>query len=881
MDDDDDAHSKPPTTPSRRRGRSLSFSLFGSLIPRRRSTQSEPLEPIEVAPGVMSTDAMAIVFELDPRRTKSVSPRKQKGRAEKGEVKRKSASRIPVWGANRAAHRDDGTTGDLGKHPTGVAATSYFEKRDRSRDEANMSHPRAEQQTTRGRRTRMRDSADYLTVRFANPNTGLVSPSLVSDGATATPPNEANKGVVEDEGLPSQAVVEEQRNEKQIEDLTRQQGDVIRRASSRWNAAQTPKLSPVAQSSRTTTSPARRGVSNPTVAPGDRFILRMPSAQEPCPFEHPGKTSEQILAYQRGVEAARRQASGGLVDPSTPPSPRPNSPAEECGTSPRLDRSPTMMIRRKPVGSAVSKRSESEDTVIINGARRSASLPAAPHGSSTHPAIKVTTPERITRNLSSISNQNPSHRHSQSQQPFLGDRADGMSTQANDTAFRLSQDQRVENQNLLHHLQSRQDIDQPRLHRPLSFLPEVNITHPDLASIPTSQRPRGNRDVTLWNLQDASTTITPTTTTTIGPYLQTEALRDCDGYLLPSVSRGVYQLRRGTTPERCGLQTHRGGSWLADRTRNTEGPVQHASSPHPPCLVSGQQAQQVLYLSTRTSTSTYPQTSPDWTAESPQQQQHPTHQGGRPRRNGFPGNSARDAAVIKASATNGALYGMDIDGGREARNDDNMGDTVVVVKTRNSSSNSNSNGDGMVPWTVPSEDRLTEWRSVERWRRPLTDDEEVEEAREREKERERAMSNNDHDDDKPLRGVEMREEEDEASGYHHRHRSSNPISTTPAAAGGGGGMALVHTLLTSLLAMLAHIRSVCTPWSPTNRLLTSPDATMRDYLAVAAAWALAGIYVVVLACAASVGVGVVSAVKRVLGFLGFGVFWLERRGAGR
>jgi hypothetical protein len=848
-----DTHSKPPTTPSRRRERSHSFSLFNSLLARRRSTQSDALEPIEVAPGVMSTDATAIVFELDPRRTKSASPRKQKDKTEKGEAKGKPASRIPIWGAYRAAHRDDGTD-DFSRHPARVATTSYFEKRDKRRDEARMNHLRAEQQTARGRRMRMRDSADYLTVRFANPNTGLVSPSVMSDGGP-TPPSEMNRGVV-DEGLPSQ-VVEEQRNGKQIEDLKRQQGDVIRRTSTRWNAARTPALSPVPQSSRTVSPPARRGASNPTVAPGDRLILHMPSAQEPCPFEHPGKISEQILAYQRGVEAARGQASsGGLVDPSTPPTPRPNSPIEECRTSPRPERSPTM-IRRKPVGSAASKKSESEDTVIINGARRSASLPAAP--SSTHPAIKVTSPERITRNLSSISNQTSSHHRPQSQQqPFLGDRADGESTQANGVPYPLNQSQGVENHQ--HHLQSRQDIDRSRLlHRPLSRLPEVNITHPDLASIPTSQRPRGNKGATLWILRDASTTITPTTTTITGPSLQTEVPRDCDGSLPLSVSRGVYPLR-STSPERRGPQTHRGGSLLANRTRNTEGLVLRTSSTHPPCLVPGPQSQ-VIYPSTRTSTSTSPQTSPGRTAErlrQQQQQQPPTRQGGRSRRNGPPGNSAREAAPTKASVTNDALYGMDVDGGRGAGNDDDTGDPKgLAVGTRSSSSNSNSNSnsDG-TPSTVPSEDQLTGWRGVGRWRPPLTDGGvEVREGG-------RAVKDDVKKKDKTTRlNKPLR---DAAMGNKVPGDQTTTATTTTPAATATAGMTAARTLLASLLAMLDHIRSVCTPWSPTNRLLTSPDATPRDYLAVVTAWALVGLYLVVLACVVSVGVGVVGVVRGVL-----------------
>ncbi|KAI9774555.1 MAG: hypothetical protein M1840_002804 [Geoglossum simile] len=714
-----ETHSKPPTA-SLRRERSHSFSLFNSILGRRRSARSDALEPVEVAPGIMSTDATAIVFELDPRRTKSWSPRKQNNKEGGGDGKEKT---LPMWRAIRAAHDDDGTD-DFSKHPARVATTSYFEKRDRRRDEARVNRLKAEEQSARGRRRgRMRDSADYLTVRFVNPATGLVSPSLVSDTTTPSPPETSRDAG--DEKRPNQ-LAERKRNERNIEELKRLQGDVIRAKSSQWNVAQTPMLSPIPQSSGTT-SPAGRGAPNPTVALGDRFVLHMPSAQEPCPFEHPGKTSEQILAYQQGVEAARRRASGGLVDPSTPPSPRSTSPNERLNALPYPDTKPAM-IRRKPVGSPASRRSESEDTVIINGSRRAASVPAS-NRTQNQPVIKVTSPERVTRNLSSTSGRTASQHHSQSQQPFLGGRADGRPF---GPLCPLAPNQEVET----HHL-GRRDTEQPNPHRPpyhLSRLPEVNITPPNSASIPTSQRSRGIKGQSL---QGAFTTTTPTTiptttTTTTGSTLRREfPQKESDMPLLLSSSLREYPIGRSMTPEQRGPQLHHKGSLSAPQAQNGIGPVQQSSFLHPPCLVPGQRAQGPP-PSTRTSTSTSLQTSPQAQQQAAEGLERPTSQIKRFLRIGSLGSSARDSLSAGVSVRSGGHRGMDMDGVHEAldsagdpqgllgaiRKVSNVDCRTVSMETRSSKS---SNG---VASSVPSDDQLTEWRAIGRWRPPLTPDEE-------------------------------------------------------------------------------------------------------------------------------------------------------------
>ena len=112
-------------------------------------------EAVEVAPGVLSTDATAIVFELDPRRKKSSRPKKDRkkrdgtppkptAKDEKGTVEHPRLFCTP-WRYIRAAHRDDGTD-DFSGHPNRILHQTYFEKRTRREDEAGANRQRAEEQ---------------------------------------------------------------------------------------------------------------------------------------------------------------------------------------------------------------------------------------------------------------------------------------------------------------------------------------------------------------------------------------------------------------------------------------------------------------------------------------------------------------------------------------------------------------------------------------------------------------------------------------------------------------------------------------------------------------------------------------------------------------
>jgi hypothetical protein len=219
---------------------------------------------------------------------------------------------------------------------------------------------------------------------------------------------------------------------------------------------------------------------------------------------------------------------------------------------------------------------------------------------------------------------------------------------------------------------------------------------------------------------------------------------------------------------------------------------------------------------------------------------------------------------VRASVTNG---------GHEARNDlandsRDLGKRVrkVAVVDRRTAGVEilSSGGSDGAPSTVPIDDQLTGWRMVGRWPQ-LTGEER--EAREREGPKEGVLRRGDAPRKPEPLDIGARanltrvHENPELINSAERDLPNNGCSTWPTLTTSLPPTA--HTLLTTLLTMLTHIRSVCTPWSPTNQLLTSPEARMVDYLLVARAWALAWFYVGLVVYAGFVGWGMARAVREV------------------
>ena len=114
----------------------------------------------------------------------------------------------------------------------------------------------------RGNKGRKNNDDDRLTIKYPNPRTGLISPSICSDLTIDT-----------DSIL------------SHDESRTLSDGN----ASRRFRAEES--------------TPEQLGIS-----PGARFVLNMPSAKEPAPFDHPGKTLKEIQADQEALRSGRGKA---------------------------------------------------------------------------------------------------------------------------------------------------------------------------------------------------------------------------------------------------------------------------------------------------------------------------------------------------------------------------------------------------------------------------------------------------------------------------------------------------------------------------------------------------------------------------------------------
>ena len=187
------------------------------------------------------------------------------------------------------------------------------------------------------RKMRMKDSDDYLTARAANPRTGLVSPSLPSPTPqTPESPAEALKLRVQLDRSPILPGAGEEQPPRPA--LTR--ADSARKISARWRAgAQGWALEDAAAAAAAAASPrasdatASAGVADLVgaffpqdenesalarlqrrplrPAAEDRFVLPMPSAREPQPYAYPGRSAEEIRAFEHYRSKARKTSGEG------------------------------------------------------------------------------------------------------------------------------------------------------------------------------------------------------------------------------------------------------------------------------------------------------------------------------------------------------------------------------------------------------------------------------------------------------------------------------------------------------------------------------------------------------------------------------------------
>lgn len=154
----------------------------------------------------------------------------------------------------------------------------------------------------------IKDSDDYITARAANPRTGLISPSPAATPRTPESPAEALK-------LRSQRIRPA---------LTR--GNEARKISTggplKWCAHQNGWSREDAKSGVASPRPSDTSVGASNIICGetdaledilrcDRFVVHMPSAREPQPYTFPGRSAEEIQAYEHYKQKARKTSGDG------------------------------------------------------------------------------------------------------------------------------------------------------------------------------------------------------------------------------------------------------------------------------------------------------------------------------------------------------------------------------------------------------------------------------------------------------------------------------------------------------------------------------------------------------------------------------------------
>jgi hypothetical protein len=156
----------------------------------------------------------------------------------------------------------------------------------------------------------IKDSDDYITARAANPRTGLISPSPAATPRTPESPAEALK----------------LRSQRTRPALTRASANEARKISTgglqKWCADEHGWSREDAKSGVASPRPSETSVGAADIIcgdtealedtlRGDRFVIHMPSAREPQPYAFPGRSAEEIEAYEHYKQKARKTSGDG------------------------------------------------------------------------------------------------------------------------------------------------------------------------------------------------------------------------------------------------------------------------------------------------------------------------------------------------------------------------------------------------------------------------------------------------------------------------------------------------------------------------------------------------------------------------------------------
>jgi len=154
----------------------------------------------------------------------------------------------------------------------------------------------------------MKDSDDYITARAANPRTGLISPSLAGTPRTPESPAEALK-------LRSQRIRPALTRANEARKISA--GGLQRLCSSEkgWSFEDTKSRVASPRPSDASAGAADiiccESLPRGSTLDDDRFVVHMPSAREPQPYAFPGRSAQEIQAFEHYKRKARKTSGDG------------------------------------------------------------------------------------------------------------------------------------------------------------------------------------------------------------------------------------------------------------------------------------------------------------------------------------------------------------------------------------------------------------------------------------------------------------------------------------------------------------------------------------------------------------------------------------------
>ena len=417
--------SSPPTPTTSTRNVTLSnpsgrriSSAFASIAvfnPFRKksipdSSIPAPVKPYEVAPGIWNTDATAKAFGYidtdDDHKTSKSKTQSVKGIKSNGRDRSEVPRRKPVPVSARTTQVQVTYTHDsTADSNISTSATDEDHQGRAGREQKDCARESGRKGQRRNRRSRMRtvDSDDRLTVRGANPRTGLVSPAIFSDNSDTSP-------------------VEDYVNSRKPP-ISRSRSGKWKAEGQGWSLVESPRLSPIPQS-----TPGQQSRQASMKNLRDKLLLEIPDVDSPEPED---MTEQRTREYQEKVARIhKKEGSGAMVDPDTLPSPRAWTPEGPSTPPNRLQK----LLRRKPVANEMRPTDESADTVVRNEQQRASSVPTPRQETRErhHNRVRIVTPSNTPRGSSLETNAEKMATNSP-ENPFLGLRQPTSSQTANAT----------------------------------------------------------------------------------------------------------------------------------------------------------------------------------------------------------------------------------------------------------------------------------------------------------------------------------------------------------------------------------------------------------------------------------------------------------------